>query len=217
MAAAWVVSPVFYLVGLAPVLFLQRSVVYWHLVETTQTDAKTGAATSAHWRTVAGRTVTRAHHDGASVAVLMIDLDHFKLINDTYGHLVGDKVLAAVVAALRLAIRPGDLVGRFGGEEFTVLLARATLPEAMAAATRINDRIRTLHLRRVDDATPRVTASIGVAIFGHHGLDLGDLLSAADNALYEAKRAGRDRIRLALDDPVLDVEVAVDHRPVPTG
>jgi diguanylate cyclase (GGDEF)-like protein len=215
MAAAWVVSPLFYLIGLAPVLFLQRSVVYWHLVGATQTDAKTGAATSTHWRTVAGRTVTRAHHDGASVAVLMIDLDHFKLVNDTYGHLIGDEVLIAVAASLRLSVRPGDLVGRFGGEEFTVLLARATLPEAMAAATRINDRIRTLHLRESDDTTPRVTASIGVAVFGHHGIDLDDLLAAADRALFEAKRAGRDQIRLGADR-LSDDAVGVEPRPIRT-
>ena len=199
MATAWMVSPVFFAVGLAPVLWLQRSVVYRHLVEMSQKDTKTGAATPSHWRAVASRTVSRAQHAGESLAVLMIDLDHFKRINDSFGHLVGDDVLVAVAESLRLAVRPGDLVGRFGGEEFSVLLAGATLPEAVHAADRIHERIRAVRLSHAGDPAMRVTASVGVAVFGRHGLDLDELLAAADQALYRAKAAGRDRVCLGAE------------------
>jgi diguanylate cyclase (GGDEF)-like protein len=198
LALTWVVSPVFFVITLAPVLLLQRSVVYRHLVEFARTDTKTGLANPSHWRSVAGRVVSRTQHAGGSVAVLMVDLDHFKAINDTYGHLVGDSVVAAVADTLKLAVRPRDLVGRFGGEEFSVLLSDATLSEAAHVAARIRDRVSAIQVDASGHAPPpRVTASVGVAVFGHHGLDLDELLIAADSALYDAKAAGRDRVCIA--------------------
>jgi diguanylate cyclase (GGDEF)-like protein len=206
LALTWVVSPVFFVVALAPVLLLQRSVVYRHLVEFARTDTKTGLANPSHWRSVASRVVSRTQHAGGSVAVLMVDLDHFKAINDGHGHLVGDTVLTAVADTLKLAVRPRDLVGRFGGEEFSVLLSEATLHEALQVAERIRQRISAIEVKsgKGHALPPQVTASIGVAVFGHHGLGLEELLIAADSALYEAKAGGRDRVCVAESRDVAD-------------
>lgn len=199
LAAAWVLSPWFFPVALAPVLLGQRSAVHRHLVEKAQTDAKTGVATPTHWRTVADRAVTRARHaSGGTLGVLMVDLDHFKQLNDCHGHLAGDEVLTAVADTLRLAVRPGDLVGRFGGEEFVILVVDADLDDTTHVAARIQQRLDLIGGR---SGTPgdgiTVTASIGVAVYGYHGIDLDQLLRAADQGLYTAKTAGRDRVGIA--------------------
>jgi diguanylate cyclase (GGDEF)-like protein len=199
LAVAWVVSPVFFGLATLLVLLLQRSAVHRHLVEMSQSDAKTGVANPVHWRTVTTRAVTRAQHVGGSMGVLMVDLDHFKAINDTCGHLAGDAVLTAVADTLRLAVRPGDLVGRFGGEEFAVLLDGAGIGDASSTAARIQQRIGMLGARSGPTGDPiYVTASIGLAVLGVHGDDLNELLAAADQALYQAKAAGRDRVELAI-------------------
>jgi diguanylate cyclase (GGDEF)-like protein len=198
LTVLWVVAPTLFILAIAPVLLLQRSVVHRHLVEATRTDTKTGVANLGWWREVAGRAVTRAQHGTGSVSVLMVDLDHFKRINDTYGHLAGDQVLTAVADTLRLSVRPGDLVGRFGGEEFAVLLHDAGFDQAVDAARRIHDRIGLVGRRTGSpDDLAHVTASIGVATFAAHGVDLDELVAAADCALYEAKTSGRDRIATA--------------------
>jgi diguanylate cyclase (GGDEF)-like protein len=125
----------------------------------------------------------------------MVDIDHFKRVNDTYGHLVGDQVLAGVATALRSQLRDYDVVGRFGGEEFVVLLPRADVAEARRVAERLRSRVGRMAIP-VDDAMITVTISAGVAIMSLHGDDLIELLAAADLALYRAKELGRDRICL---------------------
>jgi diguanylate cyclase (GGDEF)-like protein len=137
--------------------------------------------------------------------VLVLDLDHFKDVNDTYGHLAGDEVLAAVADALQAEVRDGDLVGRFGGEEFVILLAaRAgrTEADALTSAQSVADRIR----RRVASLavgleTPDgpltvagLSVSVGAAVRPDGPADLRTLVHAADTALYAAKRAGRNRV-----------------------
>lgn len=204
LVLAWTASPVFFLAAFGPVLFLQRSVIYHHLVEAARTDAKTGLPNPNHWRSVADRAVTRAQRAGTPVAILMVDLDHFKALNDRFGHVTGDAVLTAVADTLRLAVRPGDLVGRFGGEEFTVLLPDTFVPEALRVATRLRQGVDGLGRKGSveNEPRPRVTASIGVAVFDCHGRDLDELLAAADLALYEAKTAGRNQVCLARQRPV---------------
>ena len=107
---------------LPPIVVLHRAVLVRQLEEVASTDAKTGLLNAAAWRTQALRTVARAQRDKGGVAVLILDLDHFKTVNDRYGHLTGDDVLVAVAAELRAVSRAHDAVGRFGGEEFVVLL-----------------------------------------------------------------------------------------------
>ena len=124
-------------------------------------------------------------------AALMIDVDHFKVVNDTYGHPVGDRVLQHVASSISKAVRPGDMVVRYGGEEFLVLLSGVDDTAGLAVAERIRATVAA-----VDGDVPEVTVSIGLA-FRRRGDDLETMTSRADESLYQAKVAGRDRIHLA--------------------
>ena len=133
---------------------------------------------------------------------MMLDLDHFKIVNDTFGHLAGDMVLATVAKALSGFLREGDLVGRFGGEEFVILLPRTTAGEAHQITERLRARVAQLTTPADDrpGSSPlQVTISIGVAAMESARRDLEDLLAAADHALYEAKQAGRNCVRTLSD------------------
>lgn len=129
-----------------------------------------------------------------SVACVMVDLDHFKSINDTWGHHAGDQVLVAASAALMESTRQYDEVGRYGGEEFAILMPGLTLTEATIAAERIRERIAATRVE-VDGQTISITASLGVACFPANDVgSLNELLKVADQALYQAKQTGRNRV-----------------------
>jgi diguanylate cyclase (GGDEF)-like protein len=180
-------------------ILLQRSASHAQLVRASRTDAKTGLLSAVAWQREAAIQVTRAVRTKIPVAVAMVDIDHFKRVNDTYGHLAGDAVLAGVAAALNGGLREYDLAGRFGGEEFSLLLPDTDVDEAV----RVAERLR-LILSRIaipaqagDGEGSHITVSIGVAVLAPGLNDLTDLLAAADAALYRAKRAGRNLVRLA--------------------
>ncbi len=130
---------------------------------------------------------------GSELAALILDVDHFKRVNDTYGHDGGDLVLCAIARELESCLRSPDLVARTGGEEFVVLLPRTSPEAAQKVAERIRGRIRRTPIHMAGGASVTVTVSIGCA-YGPAG---EALLAAADQAMYEAKRAGRDRVLLA--------------------
>jgi diguanylate cyclase (GGDEF)-like protein len=165
-----------------------------------RTDPKTGLLNMRGWREGAERALSRVERANGSAAVLMIDLDHFKSINDTWGHPAGDDMLEYVAHALRGATRPADVVGRFGGEEFVVLLPDADVDEATQAGERIRRMIAGLHVPTTDKRGGPVsitdrTTSIGIAVYPLHAKGLDELLQAADAAVYEAKEWGRDQVR----------------------
>ncbi|MCD6061072.1 MAG: diguanylate cyclase [Moraxellaceae bacterium] len=145
--------------------------------------------------------LSRAQRTGSgSVACVMVDLDHFKKINDTWGHHAGDAVLVAASAIMMSSARQYDEVGRYGGEEFALLLPGTTLESAVCVAERIRERIATTPVA-VDGKTIPMTASFGVALYPAPGIEtLNDLLKAADKALYEAKEAGRNCVCTARPD-----------------
>ena len=136
---------------------------------------------------------------GSGPAVVMVDVDRFKIINDTYGHPTGDAVLRAVGAALSGAVRAGDVVARLGGDEFAVGL-RAVTPAGLARLTeRIRDAIGSAPVTAADGWTVTdVSVSIGAAVSPLEPAGVRELLVAADRALYEAKASGRDAVRLAV-------------------
>jgi len=142
------------------------------------------------------RELYRAQRKKQPLAVIMLDLDHFKRINDTYGHDVGDAVLRMVAQQIRNNIRESDLACRFGGEELVIVLGECDVESALQRAETIRKAIAALEIDHGDHSI-MVTASFGVAVYPEHGAEAQDLLQAADQALYEAKHAGRNRILAA--------------------
>jgi len=182
-------------VALPPVVLLQRSLMHQQLKAAARTDAKTGLLNAIAWQREADVAIAAALRRKEPLAVLLADVDHFKRVNDSHGHLVGDEVLRALAAELTRLVRGSDLAGRFGGEEFVVLLPKATAEEACRIAERLRRGAGAVQVL-ADDALVGATISIGVAALGQHGRDLFELLAAADLALYRAKRTGRDRVCL---------------------
>ena len=155
-------------------------------------DAKTGLLNAVAWTSAAARTLARATAAGRGVAVVVVDLDHFKLVNDQRGHLVGDAVLLRTAETLRSGLRPDSLLARFGGEEFVVFLPDADEDAARRTAERLRTAVE--HQAVEGDPELRVTASFGVAC--GTGAGLTELLEQADRALYVAKRTGRNRVEV---------------------
>jgi diguanylate cyclase (GGDEF)-like protein len=189
-------------VALPPVILLQRSLLHSQLKTQARTDPKTGVLNAGAWQGEADLAVDRARRRREPLAVLLADVDHFKLVNDTHGHLTGDAVLRTLAAEMREQVRESDLVGRFGGEEFAILITGTASAEAYRVADRIRRGAGVVKVV-TKDTIVGVTVSIGVAVLGTHGNDLGELLDAADRALYRAKHLGRDQVRLSSpDDPL---------------
>jgi diguanylate cyclase (GGDEF)-like protein len=182
-----------------PMLLLQRSMLVKQLELAATTDDKTGMFNTVGWHHRADRELARAAQaSDASIGLLMIDLDRFKLINDQHGHLAGDDVLRAVAARIAAEVRDYDSVGRFGGEEFVVLLPGTSQAVACKIAERIRNAITTVEVTRASDTGPEVigglSVSIGVAMYPAEGSAVDRLLHAADTALYRAKSDGRNRV-----------------------
>ncbi|GLU47918.1 GGDEF domain-containing protein [Nocardiopsis ansamitocini] len=180
---------------LPPVLLLQRSLLFQQLQTAARTDPKTGLLNAATWEQEAEAELARSIASGRPMAVLIVDIDHFKRVNDTHGHLFGDQVLVGVATTLTHQLRQYDVVGRFGGEEFVILLPGADMAEACRIAERLRTRVGRMALP-VGEIAVAVTVSIGVALLRVHGRDLLELMTAADLALYRAKDSGRNRICL---------------------
>ncbi len=176
------------------------------------TDGLTGLPNKRAVTDALKRTVAQASTTQAPLALLLIDLDHFKQINDKRGHAVGDQVLANVGAVLRAALRAQDFAGRNGGEEFAILLPDTEIADALAIAERIRTAIAEISLPGTD---VDVSASIGVAAFPDHASTQERLERLADAALYLAKRQGRNRVELATVDTPADLPDLPDL-PVPS-
>ncbi|HEY3606476.1 MAG TPA: GGDEF domain-containing protein [Pseudonocardiaceae bacterium] len=196
VAAGLVYNPLLLIGVVLGVVALHRAVLLPQFQAAASIDAKTGLHTVTWWRQIAERTMSR--HE--SVALLMLDLDHFKKVNDTYGHMAGDHVLRAVADAVRAEIRGQDIAGRWGGEEFVVLVPNVDTDELRAVAERVRRRVRSLVIAipATNGPVRNPTISIGGALSTDtHPAQLDELLIAADAALYQAKDLGRDRVEVA--------------------
>ena len=196
-----------------PLYVLHRSVLARQFEYDATVDDKTGLLKAGTWQSLASREVERATQHGTGVGLLMVDVDHFKHVNDRYGHLVGDQALRAVAGALRSAVRGTDLVGRFGGEEFVILLVGADHAGSVATGKRVCEAVRALGVE--DSITGasypdlHLSVSVGAATFPDNGDSLEELLRAADAALFATKDAGRDGV-LAMQPSERRIDHGVD-------
>jgi diguanylate cyclase (GGDEF)-like protein/PAS domain S-box-containing protein len=171
----------------------ERKTMELELRRLATTDPLTGAANRRHFMSAAEIELERSVRYGHQMSVVMLDIDHFKKVNDRYGHAGGDDALKATVAACYDTLREVDLVGRIGGEEFAILLPETDAAGALEMAERLRARIATIRVAATDDAVITFTASLGTA-----GRDsettIDSLLARADQALYRAKAEGRNRV-----------------------
>lgn len=219
VAVAMAAEPLVGLAALAPLLLASFALHWPELERLARIDPKTGLPNARHWEDRSRDLVSAAAMHENPVAVLILDIDHFKDVNDSFGHLVGDEVLESVASTLRSQVNPGDMLGRFGGEEFVVTLFDLSPDAAVAVADRIRravagQRHRYARHRVVGtggdgivtsaeyDASPDsgtfiVTCTIGIATSARYGYRLDALLDQADQALGEGKAAGRNQLSVA--------------------
>jgi diguanylate cyclase (GGDEF)-like protein len=166
--------------------------------ELARVDDLTGIANRRHFMEISSRLLETCRRSEMPVSVVMLDVDHFKRINDRHGHLAGDAVLRHVAGLLSGCLRRSDVLGRYGGEEFAVILPHTPPDKAFRVAEKIREKVRDNPVRIHDGAVIHVTLSAGVlGVESAAGFPLEQLMKRADDALYEAKRSGRNRVFLA--------------------
>jgi diguanylate cyclase (GGDEF)-like protein len=179
------------------VLLVRRFMMHAQLLAQARVDTKTGLLNASTWEREAEIEIARAIRTKSPLALALVDIDHFKLVNDTHGHLAGDKALRAVTDALRNQLRAYDLAGRFGGEEFVILLPQAREIDALNVAERLRAHVAAMSIPVNDKDESgqviRLTISVGVAALNGESRELTDMLAAADAALYHAKETGRNK------------------------
>ena len=179
------------------------------LAQLAVTDGLTGLYNHRHFHERLTLEVERSQRSGLPLSLLMLDVDHFKQFNDTFGHPAGDEVLRQLARVLADTRRANDVVARYGGEEFAVILVDTPKFTAAKVAERVRERINTHDFSEAAPRAGKLSASIGVATFPDDGADAETLVRSADQALYAAKRAGRNRVVLASE--------ALSHTPETAG
>jgi diguanylate cyclase (GGDEF)-like protein len=210
-------SPALVVIAVPTVLLVRRFLVHPILEAQSRVDAKTGLLNVSTWEKEAEAELSRAIRTHSPLALALVDIDHFKQVNDTYGHLVGDRALKAIAEALTGQSRDYDRVGRFGGEEFVLLLAQTAEMDACKIAERLRAYVASLVIptdNRPGAPAISVTISVGVtALASDQAYELSDLLAAADSAMYHAKQAGRNCVAFA--PPLHDMGVDAALTAVP--
>jgi diguanylate cyclase (GGDEF)-like protein len=188
------------LIALGPVVVasanVERRRQMEQLTRLARYDALTGALTRRAFEEEGQALLQAVAAEHATVAVLLVDVDHFKQVNDSHGHMAGDRVLIAIAAAIRASIRQGDIFGRIGGEEFALVLPRITRHEAAGVADRMRQAVDNLVIVLDSNQIQHVTLSVGVAFAPSGAPEIFETVSLADRAMYDAKRAGRNRIEI---------------------
>jgi len=217
--------PVLAVFGVPTVLLARRFMMHAQLLARSRVDTKTGLLNVATWEAEASKEIARALRTRSPLSMALIDIDHFKVVNDTYGHLAGDKALRAVTDMLREQLRSYDLAGRFGGEEFAIILPQTREANAVQIAERLRVHVAGLSIPvRDNDDSPggdriRLTISVGVAALDEQNYELTSLLAAADAALYSAKQTGRNKTlaATAVSSPLAQMVPAARSAPGAVG
>ena len=222
IAVAMSDHPIAGLAGIAPMVLAVFALRWPELIRSARTDTKTGLPNAGRWEELSRAALRSCDTHRRPAALLIIDIDHFKRVNDEFGHLAGDHILAAVADAIRSELSPADLVGRFGGEEFVVTTIGRNEQAAMALAGRIRHRLAcTSHQVMTRDGIRTVagpvTCTIGVASSEILGYGQTTLLRRADAALADGKNGGRNQVRRAARaaDPAVMAPPALWAGPVP--
>jgi len=214
--ASGALQPGLYFVGavLIELVFVHQFLAYRELISFSNKSARleslatadpvTGLPNHRSVITTLNQEIEQCQRHGRSCTLLFLDLDHFKALNDTFGHQLGDAALREFASAVRLALRAGDTLGRWGGEEFVALLPSTEIDEALIVAERARSTVDSHAFRAVGGG--RITCSIGLAGYPHHARDRGALLEVADQAMYAAKRLGRNRVCMVGDLPPYDAD-----------
>ena len=175
-------------------LALERVKLIAFLENLSITDALTGIANRRHFEWRLSEEVERARRYKYPLSALLLDLDHFKQVNDNYGHQIGDVVLQQVAQRLKSSLRRTDFLARYGGEEFVVLAPQTPAERAIILGERLRQVIAESPITVADDLQIRITLSVGIAVFPDHAQNESELIGAADTALYKAKQMGRNRV-----------------------
>ncbi len=160
------------------------------------TDPLTGAKNRRYLANRGKEELARSLRYGTHLCLLLLDIDHFKLVNDTYGHDAGDEVLKSLTQKAQTVLRETDIFARFGGEEFAALLIQTSQQDALLTANRLRSAIETMPLPQIND-TFSITISIGVALFDANDGSIEELIKRADQAMYQAKENGRNCVVLS--------------------
>lgn len=212
VAISWQLNPWLIPLVLTPLALYHRALTVHRFKVEAQTDAKTGLWNARHFATLFASELERAQRFHRPAAVIMADLDLLRNINNTYGHLAGDTVLAGIGQIIKTTIREYDIAGRFGGEEFVIVLPEASQDEACAMAERVRLAIEAATFEVTTSPTPlRATMSLGIACFPGDGQTGNSLIHAADVAVYQAKIQGRNRVVCNADVPHV---VRLEHEAV---
>lgn len=193
------------------VVWVARNITKRYLLEeqlrrSSETDALTGVYNRRHFMTEITELLTEFQRYQQAASLILLDIDHFKQINDVLGHQAGDKVLCQLCHVCRQQLREGDILARFGGEEFVVLLPHTSLPAAMATAERL--RLAVMDLAEERPGFPALTISLGVGSFVDDD-SIDAIIARVDAALYRAKRNGRNRVEIQVET-VSDCSIQVD-------
>jgi diguanylate cyclase (GGDEF)-like protein len=178
-------------------LELERDSLIERLREQSNTDFLTGLPNRRAFFTAAERDLAQARRHGIGVVLILLDVDSFKQFNDRLGHAAGDQALTEVAQTVRRAQRQGDLVARFGGEEFVLLLSHCDQDQGLRFAERLREAVANTPVATPSGEVMHLTVSLGLADSAHHGLNIETLLSLADTAMYQAKEAGRNQVKVA--------------------
>ncbi len=181
------------------VLSIQNAHHYEEITRQAKLDSLTGVSNHNHFIEILYQEAEISLAAQSPLSLIMLDIDHFKLYNDTYGHTIGDQVLRLTVQAIESHIKKTDTVGRWGGEEFGIVLPNATTTQANMVANRIRRTLSELPLFNVEGNTiPKPTISQGIATLPDHTIDIDDLVVIADRALYRSKARGRDQVAVGI-------------------